>query len=183
MYFTTVEVTDLTEVTLDHLSGYHGSKPVRIGNAAYSQEQHDIFGVVMDVIYQDLKLRHRTPEALDRIWTQARSIVRNVAAEWKDPDRGIWEIRGEKRHFVFSKVMAWVALDRAIRMAEELGLAAPVETWRKELDEHQALLDRWAAEWIKIADQYKEARMALESMAAWQKQMEQQWQQYLSRIP
>lgn len=110
----------LTEITLDHLSGYQGSKPVRIGNAAYSQKQHDIFGVVMDVIYQDLTLRHRTPEALDRIWTQVRSIVRTVGVEWTDPDRGIWEIRGDKRHFVFSKVLCWVAIDRAIKIAELL---------------------------------------------------------------
>lgn len=124
---------DLTEVTLDHLAGYHGSKPVRIGNAAYSQEQHDIFGVVMDVIYQDMKLRHRTPEALDRIWTQARSIVRVVARDWKEPDRGIWEIRGEKRHFVFSKVLSWVAIDRAIRIAELLDK----DDWA---DQHRDLL-------------------------------------------
>jgi alpha,alpha-trehalase len=86
---------DLTERVMEHLSGYQGSRPVRKGNAAYTQKQHDIFGVVMDVIYQDLMLRQRTPEALDRIWTQARSIVRNVSAAWRDPDRGIWEIRGE----------------------------------------------------------------------------------------
>ncbi|MGD7654375.1 MAG: glycoside hydrolase family 15 protein [Verrucomicrobiales bacterium] len=108
----------LTERTLAHFSGYQGSKPVRIGNAAYTQEQHDIYGVVVDVIYQDLLLRQRTPEALDRIWTRVRSIVRNVLAAWKEPDRGIWEIRGEKRHFVFSKVLCWVALDRAIKIAE-----------------------------------------------------------------
>lgn len=108
---------DLTEHTLDHLAGYHGSRPVRIGNAAYSQEQHDIYGVIMDVIYQDLKLRHRTAAALDNIWTQARSIVRNVAQAWREPDRGIWEIRGDKRHFVFSKVLCWVAIDRAIKIA------------------------------------------------------------------
>ncbi|MEX1114852.1 MAG: glycoside hydrolase family 15 protein [Akkermansiaceae bacterium] len=108
---------DLTERILDHLSGYRGSRPVRVGNAAYNQEQHDIFGVVMDVIYQDLMLRQRTPEALDRIWTQVRAIVRNLSAAWREPDRGIWEIRGEKRHFVFSKVLCWVALDRAIKIA------------------------------------------------------------------
>jgi GH15 family glucan-1,4-alpha-glucosidase len=108
----------LTEKVLCHFSGYKGSRPVRVGNAAYTQEQHDIFGVVMDVIYQDLTLRQRTPEALDRIWTQVRSIIRTVGASWKEPDRGIWEIRGEKRHFVFSKVLCWVAVDRAIRIAE-----------------------------------------------------------------
>ena len=108
----------LTERVLSHFSGYKGSRPVRVGNAAYTQEQHDIFGVVMDVIYQDLTLRQRTPEALDRIWTQVRSIIRTVGGSWKEPDRGIWEIRGEKRHFVFSKVLCWVAVDRAIRIAE-----------------------------------------------------------------
>lgn len=110
----------LTEITLDHFAGYKGSRPVRVGNAAYSQEQHDIFGVVLDVIYQDLNRRQRTPESLDRIWTQVRSVVRTVALAWKKPDRGIWEIRGEMRHFVFSKVLCWVAIDRAIRIAELL---------------------------------------------------------------
>lgn len=109
---------ELTERTLAHFSGYKNSHPVRVGNAAYNQEQHDIYGVVMDVIYQDLVLRQRTPEALDRIWTRVRSIVRTVGAAWTQPDRGIWEIRGEKRHFVFSKVLCWVAIDRAIKIAE-----------------------------------------------------------------
>ena len=126
---------DLTEVTLDHLSGYQGSRPVRIGNAAYSQEQHDIYGVVMDVIHQDLQLRKRTPEALDRIWTQVRSIVRSVSAAWREPDRGIWEIRGEKRHFVFSKVLCWVAIDRAIKIARLLDKSA----WA---DAHLELLEQ-----------------------------------------
>jgi len=111
----------LTERIISHFSGYQGSQPVRVGNAAYTQEQHDIFGVVLDVMYQDLLLRQRTPESLDRLWTQVRSIVRTVTASWREPDRGIWEIRGEKRHFVFSKVLCWVALDRAIRIAELLG--------------------------------------------------------------
>lgn len=111
----------LTEETLDHLSGYHGSKPVRIGNAAYHQEQHDIYGVFLDVIWQDLCERKRTPEALDRIWTSVRSVVKTVERNWESPDRGIWEIRGEKQHFVFSKVLCWVALDRAIKIARRLG--------------------------------------------------------------
>jgi GH15 family glucan-1,4-alpha-glucosidase len=126
---------ELTERILDHLSGYHGSRPVRKGNAAYNQEQHDIFGVVMDVIHQDLMLRQRTPEALDRIWTQVRSIARNVSAAWKEPDRGIWEIRGEKRHFVFSKVLCWVALDRAIKIAVLLEKSAWADARRPLLEE------------------------------------------------
>ncbi|MEZ5299060.1 MAG: glycoside hydrolase family 15 protein [Verrucomicrobiales bacterium] len=98
-----------------------GSRPVRVGNAAYTQEQHDIYGVLLDVIYQDLETRDQTPESLDRIWTQVRSVVRTVAARWREADRGIWEIRGEARHFVFSKVLCWVAVDRAIRIARMLG--------------------------------------------------------------
>ncbi len=110
----------LTERTLGQFSGYKGSAPVRVGNAAYNQEQHDIYGVVMDVIYQDLTMRMRSPESLDRVWTRVRSIVRSVGAAWREPDRGIWEIRGEKRHFVFSKVLCWVAIDRAIKIAHLL---------------------------------------------------------------
>lgn len=128
----------LTERTLDHLSGYQGSRPVRVGNAAYTQEQHDIFGVVMDVIHQDLSLRQRTPEALDRIFTQVRSIAGTVARSWRTPDRGIWEIRGEKRHFVLSKVLCWVALDRAVKVADLLGK----EEWA---DQHRDLLETMRA--------------------------------------
>ena len=125
---------NLTEVTLSHFSGYKGSRPVRVGNAAYTQVQHDIFGVVMDVIHQDLTMRQRTPETLDRIWTQVRTIVRNVAAAWRHPDRGIWEIRGEMRHFVFSKMLCWVAIDRAIKIAELL----EKDEWA---DKHRSLLE------------------------------------------
>lgn len=111
----------LTELSLDHLSGYQDSKPVRVGNAAYTQSQHDIYGVLLDVIYQDVLLRQRTPESLDRIWTRVRAVVRIVSDAWETPDRGIWEIRGEQRHFVFSKMLCWVAIDRAIKIAELLG--------------------------------------------------------------
>lgn len=107
----------LKEETLDHLSGYLNSAPVRIGNAAHDQEQHDIYGVLLDVIYQDLCERVRTPESLDRLWTRVRSVARSVGERWREPDRGIWEIRGETRQFVFSKVLCWVAIDRAIRIA------------------------------------------------------------------
>lgn len=112
---------DLLEETLDHLSGYLGSKPVRIGNAAYHQEQHDIYGILLDVVYQDVEERRRTPERLDQVWTRVRSVVRAVEENWQQPDRGIWEIRGEGRHFVFSKVLCWVAVDRGIKIARMLG--------------------------------------------------------------
>lgn len=124
----------LTEETLDHFSGYHGSTPVRIGNAAYHQQQHDIYGVYLDVIWQDLCQHERSPEFLDRIWTHVRAVVRTVADHWETPDRGIWEIRGEKRHFVFSKVLCWVAIDRAIKIARILAK------------------DQWADEVSKLRD-------------------------------
>lgn len=116
---------DLTEETLNHLEGYHGSGPVRVGNAAYHQQQHDIYGILMDLIYKDLMHQnltdnHPAPEALDRLWTRVRSIVKTVEEFWVQPDRGIWEIRGEERHFVFSKVLCWVAVDRAIKIAERI---------------------------------------------------------------
>lgn len=116
----------LTEENLDHLAGYGGSRPVRIGNAAYHQRQHDIYGILMDLLYKDLlsrqtSQRHPAPEALDRRWTRVRAIVKTVSEFWRSPDRGIWEIRGEERHFVFSKVLCWVAVDRAILIAEMLG--------------------------------------------------------------
>lgn len=130
---------ELTEETLTHLSGYQNSAPVRIGNAAYHQQQHDIYGILMDLIYKDLRHqkiaeRHPAPEALDRLWTRVRSIIKTVEYFWQQPDRGIWEIRGEERHFVFSKVLCWVAVDRAIKIAEIL----KKNTWA---DQHKTLRD------------------------------------------
>ncbi len=90
---------ELHEEILEHFSGYLGSAPVRIGNAAYHQEQHDIYGILLDVVYQDVEERRRTPERLDQVWTRVRSVVRAVGENWREPDRGIWEIRGEGRHF------------------------------------------------------------------------------------
>lgn len=127
---------NLHEETLDHLAGYHGSKPVRIGNAAHTQKQHDIFGVMLDVVYQDLLLRDRTPEVLDQLWTRVRAEVRTVTETWRSPDRGIWEIRGAPRHFVFSKVLSWVAIDRGVKIAHLLGKtdwAAPREQLAAEM--------------------------------------------------
>lgn len=118
----------LTEESLDHLSGYLDSKPVRIGNAAYHQSQHDIYGILMDLIHKDLCVRVPAPESLDQIWTRVRSIVKTVAEYWTQPDRGIWEIRGEAKHFVFSKVLCWVAVDRAIKIARRLHK----DTWAKK---------------------------------------------------
>ena len=110
--------TKLTEKILDHLAGYENSKPVRIGNDAYRQKQNDIYGISMDVLYQHFKLIKMSTERSETLWTITRSIVRIVERNWKKPDKGIWEIRSEEKHFTFSKVLCWVAIDRAIKIAE-----------------------------------------------------------------
>ena len=152
---------ELTEQTLDHLSGYQGTTPVRIGNAAYDQSQHDIYGVMLDVVYQDVLLRQRTPESLDRIWTRVRSVVRIVLDTWKTADKGIWEIRGEQRHFVFSKMLCWVAIDRAIKIAELLGKDDWAEMQRPALIEiHDDIHKRgWNEEKGAFVQSYGEAEL------------------------
>ena len=122
---------ELTEQILDHLAGYEGSSPVRIGNAAYTQKQHDIYGVLMDVIYQDVKYYQVSTENAEELWTVVRSIVRSVEKNWKNPDKGIWEIRSEGRHFTFSKLLCWVAVDRAIKMARILRMENYVKDWHR----------------------------------------------------
>jgi alpha,alpha-trehalase len=119
----------LTERTLDWLDGFMGSKPVRVGNAAYTQRQHDIYGLVLDTIYQKLRLQQESNGQRDDLWTVVRTLVRHVGNNWEEPDAGIWEIRGQKRHFVFSKVLCWVAIDRAIRIAELFGKDEYAEQW------------------------------------------------------
>jgi GH15 family glucan-1,4-alpha-glucosidase len=118
----------LTEVQLHHLSGYEHSAPVRIGNAASEQLQLDVFGEVMDAMYLAWQMKIETDEAY---WHLQLHLIDYVEANWDKPDEGIWEIRGPRRHFTHSKVMAWVAIDRAVRTAEEFGLKGPVERWRE----------------------------------------------------
>jgi GH15 family glucan-1,4-alpha-glucosidase len=127
--------TLLKEKTLDHLSGYLGSKPVRIGNDAYLQSQNDVYGVLLDVIFKSLKYLDYRYDALEDLWTIVRTLVRTVAGVWREPDSGIWEFRGQKRHFVFSKVMCWTALDRGMRIATRLGMTEYVERWTTLCDE------------------------------------------------
>lgn len=108
---------NLRERELIHLAGYENSTPVRIGNAAYKQKQHDIYGILMDVIYQQFSLFETSLQNSEELWTITRSIVRIVKQNWRKPDRGIWEIRTEQRHFLFSKLLCWVAIDRAVKIA------------------------------------------------------------------
>lgn len=119
----------LTEEFLDHLSGYMGSKPVRIGNAAFTQRQNDIYGILMDVIYQQLIHYSNDIENGEELWNITKSIVWVVAKHWHEPDKGIWEFRTEERHFTFSKVLCWTAVDRAIKVAEILGKKAKASKW------------------------------------------------------
>ena len=125
----------LGELTLDHLEGYRGSRPVRIGNGAAKQLQMDIFGEVMIA----LATFHRAGgEITDPMWSAIESFVEAVIDNWQRPDRGVWEVRGARRHFVYSKVMCWVAMDRAIVLATALGRPADLDRWRTVRDEIHA---------------------------------------------
>ena len=111
----------LTETHLDHLSGYENSSPVRIGNAAYKQKQNDIYGILMDAIHVELVEFPLLFEKKEELWSIVKNIVWVVNNNWFLPDKGIWEIREENKHFTFSKVLCWVAIDRAIKIANFLG--------------------------------------------------------------
>jgi GH15 family glucan-1,4-alpha-glucosidase len=123
---------ELTESTLDHLKGYENARPVRIGNGAYNQRQNDVYGAVMDSVYLHAKKRDHIPE---RLWPVLKDQVQCAARVWKEPDQGIWEARGEPRHYVSSKLMCWVAMDRGARLAERRGDEEQAEEWQKLADE------------------------------------------------
>ena len=130
----------LDERELDWLSGYEGSRPVRVGNAASSQLQLDVYGEVLDALYQA-----RAHGASDdgNVWSLTKKMLEWLEEGWQREDAGIWEVRGPNRHFTHSKVMAWVAFDRAVRFHEEFGQDGPVERWRAIRDEiHADVLDR-----------------------------------------
>jgi GH15 family glucan-1,4-alpha-glucosidase len=118
----------LTEYEVPWLPGYENSAPVRIGNAASDQIQLDVYGEVLDALYV---ARRAGLQADDASWALERALVAHLETIWQDPDDGIWEVRGGRRHFTHSKVMAWVAFDRAIRSAEEFALEAPLDHWRR----------------------------------------------------
>ena len=124
----------LTEESLDHLAGYEDSKPVRVGNAAYLQKQNDIYGILMDVIYQQFTSFEISLENSETLWTIVRSIVRIVKNNWEKPDKGIWEIRTEEKHFTFSKVLCWVAIDRAVKIAEVIKKDKEARAWQPLAD-------------------------------------------------
>jgi GH15 family glucan-1,4-alpha-glucosidase len=117
----------ITEQELDWLSGYQGSRPVRIGNAAVNQFQLDVYGEVMDTLHLG---RHIGLESDEAAWDLQQALLEFLESNWRRPDEGIWEIRGPRRHFTHSKVMAWVALDRASKAVELMGHDGPVDRWR-----------------------------------------------------
>jgi GH15 family glucan-1,4-alpha-glucosidase len=122
---------DLMESSLDHLDGYRGSRPVRVGNGAYGQLQLDIYGELMDSVYLFNKYGAPISSAL---WTQLRYLINWVCDNWRREDEGIWETRGGRRHFVYSKLMCWVALDRGLRLADKRSFPADRDRWLKERD-------------------------------------------------
>ena len=126
---------ELEESTLDHLTGYEGARPVRIGNGAYNQRQHDLWGAVLDSVYLHTKSRDHLDE---RIWPILVRQVEAALKHWREPDRGIWEVRGEPRHFTSSKVMCWVAADRGAKLARLREDEASATAWQAAADEMHA---------------------------------------------
>jgi alpha,alpha-trehalase len=125
----------LPERTLDHLSGYENARPVRVGNAAHDQHQHDVWGAVLDSLYLHTRSRDHLPE---RFWPMLCTQVEMAAASWREPDAGIWEVRGEPQHFTSSKLMCWVAMDRGARLAELREDWDRAARWRSVADEIHA---------------------------------------------
>jgi GH15 family glucan-1,4-alpha-glucosidase len=153
---------DLAEQVLGHLSGYRGSRPVRVGNGACNQLQLDIYGELMDSVY--LYNKHGEPISYD-LWNHLRRLVDWVCANWQLPDEGIWEVRGGRQHFVYSKVMCWVAIDRGLRLADKRSFPADRDRWLRCRDEiyedimsrgwsekHGALMQAFGSETLDAAN-------------------------------
>lgn len=135
----------LDELTLDHLQGYEHSRPVRIGNAAYQQLQLDIYGEMMDSIY--LANKYGDPISYAG-WQQVQRILEWLSKNWQRPDEGIWEVRGGEREFLHSRLMCWVAFDRALRLAQKRSLSGPLDDWQRSRDaiRHDIFTNFWDAE-------------------------------------
>lgn len=149
----------LTEQTLPHLSGYENSSPVRIGNAAYNQLQNDSLGYLLDVIYQYYTYFPGALDEVEEIWEVVLNIVRMVKTSWRRPDKSIWEFRTKELNFVFSKVMSWVAMDRATEIAKLLNLEDYAESWQKEADfiKQEVLEKGWNKEIQCFSQAYENA--------------------------
>jgi alpha,alpha-trehalase len=126
---------ELTEVELDHLSGYDGARPVRVGNGAWDQRQHDVWGVLLDSLYLHTRSRDRLDE---RRWPMIKRQVEAALRHWREPDQGLWEVRGPPKHFTASKILCWVAADRGAKLARLRGDSDLAATWRRAADEIHA---------------------------------------------
>jgi GH15 family glucan-1,4-alpha-glucosidase len=132
---------DLTEHTLDHLSGYRGARPVRVGNGAWNQQQHDVWGMILDAL--DVQFHNGAGQIVTPVWEGLATFVEAALQHWQEPDQGIWEVRGDPKHFTASKVMCWVAVSRGADLAEERGDGERSKRWRAGADEIKAeILDK-----------------------------------------
>ena len=127
---------DLTEKTLDHLSGYQGARPVRIGNGAWNQQQHDVWGMILDAL--DVQFHRGAEQIVAPVWEGLAGFVDAALEHWREPDQGIWEVRGDPKHFTASKVMCWVAAARGADLADERGDGERAKRWRAGADKIKA---------------------------------------------
>ncbi|MDZ7703022.1 MAG: glycoside hydrolase family 15 protein [Trueperaceae bacterium] len=147
---------DLSEQTLPHLEGYRGSSPVRIGNGAADQLQLDIYGALMDAVY--LYNKYGQPISYD-LWTQLVRLIDWVCEHWQQPDHGIWEVRGGKHPFLYSRLMSWVAIDRGYRLAQKRSFPAPLKRWLEARNElHHHIFDTFWDDDLEAFVQYQGAK-------------------------
>jgi GH15 family glucan-1,4-alpha-glucosidase len=159
---------ELKEETLDHLDGYMGSRPVRIGNAAYQQLQLDIYGELMDSLYLLYLCNKYGKPISHELWTYMRRLTNWVCTHWRDKDDAIWEVRGGRRDFVYSKMMCWVAVDRAMRLALKHSLPADWRRWMTIRDRIYETVDETRVE-------RKEAGLHSKLRAARQAEIRSAW--------
>ncbi len=159
---------DLTERVLPHFEGYRKSAPVRIGNGAADQLQLDIYGELMDSVY--LYNKYGEPISYD-FWMQLTRLIEFVCANWQRPDEGIWEVRGGQQEFTYSRVMCWVALDRAIRLAQKRSFPAPLDRWHQVRDEiyRDVYENHWSAELhgLRAAQRLQRRRCLVPARCRW----------------
>ena len=151
----------LTEEVLPELSGFENSRPVRIGNGAYNQKQNDSYGYLMDVIYKYYLYYPGNQSEVEEVWAMVKIIAYSVIQDWRKPDKGIWEIRGEDQHFVFSKVMCWVALDRAVAVARMMNEEVYAARWHQEAESirEDVLQKGWKTELDSFSQAYGNLEM------------------------
>ena len=149
---------DLTERTLDHLTGYEGARPVRVGNGAWNQQQNDVWGMLIDAV--DSHLKYGVAELPHSTWMGLAGFVDDAIAHHTEPDQGIWEIRGDPEHFTASKVMCWVAVDRGTHLARGRGDTERAERWQKSAEEMKAeILERGVDEKGRFRQHYDNSEL------------------------